>query len=43
MIMVFCMNCGKYFNSGVPKAKEEDDKKKITVSFCSEDCRKNYL
>ncbi len=43
MIMVFCINCGKYFNSGVPKEKKEDDVKKVTVSFCSAECRKNYL
>jgi hypothetical protein len=43
MIMVFCINCGNYFNSWVPKEKKEDGEKKITISFCSEECRKSYL
>lgn len=43
MIMVFCINCGKYFNSGAPKEKAEDNEKKVTISFCSEECRKSYL
>lgn len=41
-LMVFCINCGKYFNSGVPKLKKEDDVNKVTIAFCSEECQKMY-
>ena len=42
MISVFCLNCGKYFDSGVPKYKKSDEREKKTVAFCSDECMKMY-
>jgi len=39
---MICANCGKPFNSGPPKFKKEDEKKKVLL-FCSEQCMKSYI